>query len=294
MKMIRGIRLHNQTAGGSNCVSINTGVLHHAGLEKHAVNYEGLAFVPAFEEKAFLPKKNWRPLDATELKVLKPTGSHNVGNTICIGDIPEDLKLLFQQLHLDKCRSRDDVFAVFRDNPETTTKINTATDLFLQRKSGGQPYKFHYLGTNLPDLEVVACDTTVMPAGYKEEDKRYMGIHNDGTKYVSPYQLHKLGNRLTINLGTEPRSFLFVNLTIVQALNKLKQVMNIDEHKIDIINIAEYFFKYFPDYPVVKITQQPYQYYIAPTDNCFHDGSTLGMKSLDIILVYFGMFTCQL
>ncbi|PSL34455.1 hypothetical protein [Chitinophaga ginsengisoli] len=294
MKMIRGIRLHNQTADGHTIVSINTGVLHHAGQEKQAVNYEGLSFVPGFEEGAFLPKKNWRSLNSTELNILKPVGKHDIGKTICIGEIPDELKTLFEQLHLDTCRNREDVFARFREHPTITTAINTLTDQFLQSKSNGHPYKFHYLGTNLPDLEVTACDTTVMRTGYTEQDKKYMGIHNDGTEYVSPYQLHKLGNRLTINLGREPRSFLFLNLTMVQALNKLKQVIDVDEHKIDIINIADYFFKYFPDYPVVKITQHPYQYYIAPTDNCFHDGSTLGMKSLDIILVYFGMFTCKM
>lgn len=293
MKMIKGIRLHSQTADGYHAVSINTGVLHHAGQEKQAVNYEGLSFVPDFEEDAFLPKRNWRPLNSTEINTLKPVGKHDIGKTICLGDIPDDLRSLFEQLHLDQCRSREDVFAAFRDNPALTTEINRLTDQFLQGKSNGYPFRFHYLGTNLPDLEVTACDTTVMPAGYKEQDKKYMGIHNDGTAYVSPYQLHKLGNRLTINLGAEPRSFLFINLTMAQALNKLKQVMDVDKHKIDIINIAEYFFRYFPDYPVVKITQHPYQYYIAPTDNCFHDGSTLGMKSLDIILVYFGMFRCQ-
>ena len=50
------------------------------------------------------------------------------------------------------------------------------------------------------------------------------------------------------------------------------------------------FFKYFPDYPVLKIEQKPYEYYIAPTDNCIHDGATLERRSLDIVMTYLGHF----
>lgn len=71
----------------------------------------------------------------------------------------------------------------------------------------------------------------------------------------------------------------------------IKEKINVDKIKIEIHNIAKYFFSLYPNYPVIRIAQEPYQYYIAPTDNCFHDGSTLGNKRLDITMVYFGEFT---
>ena len=52
----------------------------------------------------------------------------------------------------------------------------------------------------------------------------------------------------------------------------------------------ENFLKKNPDYPVVRIELKPYQYYIAPTDNFIHDGSTLGNKDFDITIVYVGNF----
>lgn len=275
---------------GYNAVTINTGVVPHTALSKNKVEYGNHSFFPGYDEAAFLPKRNWRQLNNREIALLKPTGKRTDTNTVYIGTIPNELRCLFEKLQLTACTNREEVYARFRNAPEATAEINKATDTFLRSKSNGKPYHLHYLGTNLPNLEVTASDTTRMPKGYKEEDKKYMGIHNDGTRYVSPYRLHTSGNRFTINLGREPRSFLFVNLTMPQALNMLKQKMDIKKQRVDITNIARYFFTHYPDYPVIKITQQPYQYYIAPTDNCFHDGSTLGTRELDIIIVYFGAF----
>ncbi len=31
----------------------------------------------------------------------------------------------------------------------------------------------------------------------------------------------------------------------------------------------------YSDYPVISVLQKPYEYYIIPTDNVIHDGSTL-------------------
>ena len=290
MEIKRGIMLHNQSAAGNDGVSINEGVEHYTAQDISQVNYGGLTFLPSFEADAFVPRLNWRNINDRERSILKANDQCSEANTIYIGDIPGNLTHLFKQLALEECKDRKEVFEKFRSRPALTAAINQAAEKFLQTKSNGKPFHFHYLGSNLPNLKVVACDTTVMAANYREQDKRYMGIHNDGTKYVSTHRIHTLGNRLTINLGKETRSFLFVNLTMTQALNMLTKKLGPAKDEIDIINIAGYFFRHFPDYPVIKIDQKPYQYYIAPTDNCFHDGSTAGMTALDIIMVYFGSF----
>jgi hypothetical protein len=290
MEIKKGIMLYNDGSIGNDDILINSGVLPIDKVEVPRVEYENHSFTPSFEADAFLPKRNWRPLETRETQLLKPSGKRTDANTVYVGDIPEHLRRLFETLKLNECRNREDVFARFRNAAATTAEINTAITAFLQPRSEGKPFHFHYLGTNLPNLELVATDTTRLPKGFQEEDKIYMGIHNDGTKYVALSQLYRSGNRFTINLGKEARSFLFVNLTLQQAFNMLKQKIDVKKHRIDIINISKYFFNYFPDYPVIKVTQQPYQYYIAPTDNCLHDGSTLGTKELDIIMVYFGFF----
>jgi hypothetical protein len=290
MDIKKGIMLHNDGSTGDDDILINSGVLPHTEVAIPRVTYNNYSFTPSFETDAFIPKRNWRPLQTKETRLLHPSGKRTDTNTVYIGNIPDHLRRLFESLKLNECRNREEVFTRFRNEAAITTEINTAITEFLQPKSEGKPFHFHYLGTNLPNLEVTASDTTRMPKGFQEEDKKYMGIHNDGTKYVALNQLYKSGNRFTINLGKEARSFLFVNLTLHQAFNMVKQKIDVKKHRIDIINIGRYFFSCFPDYPVIKVTQKPYQYYIAPTDNCLHDGSTFGTKELDIILVYFGFF----
>lgn len=290
MRIKKGIMLHNQLSEGFESISINSGVIHHSEQVHESIRFNGIAFTPNFVEEAYLPQRDWRKLNSMEVKVLQSNDRRNDSNTIYLGEIPHDLKKLFQNLKLADCTSRDEVFAKFRENEKATIALNAAMADFLKTVSYNHPFKIHFLGSNFPNLEVVACDTTVLPSGYTEKDFKFLGIHNDGTQYVSTYKLHTSGNRLTINLGKQDRYFFFINLTLTQALNMLKKKIDIKEHGIDITNIAKYFFKYFPDYPVIKIKQKPYQYYIAPTDNCFHDGSTLGNTALDVIIVYFGAF----
>lgn len=284
--------LHNQLPDGFEAISINSGTVFHTEQETDEVRFGEWAFVPQYEEDAYVTKRDWRKLTQQEIRCLQSNDNRKDHNTIYVGDIPTKLRKQFEQFDLYECKNREEVLRKFRESPEKTHAMSKAMDEFLQPLSGGKPFHFHCLAANLPNIEMVACDTTSMPADHSELDKKYMGIHNDGTQYVTPYATHKLGNRLTINLGKDTRSFLFVNLSLTQALNMLKKKIDVVKHQIDIINISKYFFKYFPDYPVIKIRQKPYQYYIAPTDNCFHDGSTLGNKELDIIIVYFGAFQC--
>jgi hypothetical protein len=137
---------------------------------------------------------------------------------------------------------------------------------------------------------MLASNTTKLQPGYQPQDMKYMGMHNDGTQEMRLYTAHKFGNRISINVGEETRSFLFVNLSMIQAANMLKK--KVDVKKINLSNIRSLFFEHFPGYPVIRVRQKPYQYYIAATNNFFHDGSTLGNTMLDINFVYFGSFTC--
>jgi hypothetical protein len=290
MEIRKGIMLFNESDKAYEHVAINSGILPYTEKEIPRVEYENHSFTPSFEKDAYLPKSDWRSLTPKEINALTPTEKRTDTNTVYTGEIPDRLKTLFEQLELWRCTNRAQVFERFGKAPDTTTEINQLMEVFLTSKANGKPHKLHYLGANLPNLETVACDTTVMPKDHREEDKLFMGIHNDGTSYVPFRTVHHSGNRLSINLANESRYFYFVNLTLSQAYNMIRKNFSTGDTKIDVINISKIFFKCFPNYPVLRIEHKPYQYYIAPTDNCFHDGCTLGKKKLDILLVYFGSF----
>ena len=290
MELKKGIMLFNESDETYNNITINSGVLPANEQEIPKVEYGSYSYYPLYEEDARLPKRNWRSLTKKEISILRPTEKRTDTNTIYTGKLPDNLVELLEKLELKKSTSRAEVFERFQADKSTTEKVNKMMEAFLNTKANGKPHKIHYLGTNLPNMEVVACDTTVMPKGYKEEDKVYLGIHNDGTYYVPFRTIRNSGNRLTINLGLETRYFMFINLTMSQAYNMIKKNFDLTNHTVDVINISKYFYACFPDYPVLRIEQKPYEYYVAPTDNCFHDGCTLGNKELDIVLAYLGAF----
>lgn len=292
MDLKKGITLHSLVEDGYSSVFINSGTLPYQQQQLHHVQFQGLNFIPLFEEDAFLPKRDWRGLTNREIRNLRSTADRKDYNTVYTGELPAAIQEIFKTLELGNSTSREEVMTKFRAQPKVMQVLNIAMQDFLNTISGDKPFHFHCIAANLPNLELVACDITRLAPNFTLVEKRYIGMHNDGTQFMRLHTTHKFGNRITINLGKEPRAFYFVNLTMIQVVNMLKHKINTKMHQLSIHNVPSYFFQYFPDYPVIKVVQKPYQYYIAATDNCFHDGSTLGNTSLDINMVYFGAFKC--
>jgi len=292
MKLKKGILIHNQMNQGYEAIHINSGTVLHTDLVTKPVNFQGMVYTPQYEDHAYIPKRDWRSLNPEEIKFIQAKEERNDYNTVYLGDIPEALKESFMRLGLANAKNREEVFEKFSGDAQLTKELSSNLNSFLSPLADNKPFNFHCIGTTLPNVEMVACNTTKLPPGFKPQDIRYMGMHNDGTQAMTIHTAHKFGNRISINLGNNTRSFLFVNLSMIQALNMIGKKIDIKKNNVNISNIPEFFFQHFPDYPVIKVQQEPYQYYIAPTDNCFHDGSTLGSKELDITMVYFGAFKC--
>ncbi len=283
--------VHNSLPNGANALAINSGTVFHTHHQPPVVKYLDEEFVPEYVAHAYVNKRDWRKLTTEELTCLAPDETRNDHNTIYLGEIPDELKACFKKLELDESADRKEVYVRFQSNPELTQKATQLLHEFLLPYANDKKFNFHCIGINFPNIELVACNTTMLPEGYKQADKKCLGIHNDGTQLMTIETAHEFGNRISINLGKDSRYFLFVNLPLKVAHKMLEEKLSADEfEQINISNIPEYFFKHFPDYPVIRVEQKPYQYYIAATDNCFHDGSTLGGKHLDVCIVYFGSF----
>jgi hypothetical protein len=290
MRLKNGIRIYNQLPGGYDAITINSGTLFHTEQSAEMVHFNGYHYRPEYEDDAYVAKRDWRNLSPGETRLLQANDARNDHNSIYLGELPEALKESFRQLEVTGAKNWDDVMEKLRESPELTKKLNGQITTFLTPLAGNKPFRFYCVGTNFPNIEMLASNTTKLPPGYQPQDMRYMGIHNDGTQEMRLYTAHKFGNRISINVGQETRSFLFVNLSMIQAANMLKK--KVDAKKINLSNIRSLFFEHFPGYPVIRVRQKPYQYYIAATNNFFHDGSTLGNTMLDINFVYFGSFTC--
>ncbi len=287
-KLKSGIKIYSDYTGGS--LQINSGILHHSEQEPNEIIFKGERFLQQYEPEAYLPKRDWRTPDPDEYKLVK--GDHRNKkdyNSVFTGEMPENLQNLFTKLHLHAAESEDDVFDIFKENKEIVNEINTRLNEFLGGISQA-PFKFMSLATNYANSEIVSLDKRKLPEGHTIRDLRFIGVHKDSSKNMTLHTAHQFGNRITFNLGKESRYLLLLNLSMLQAYHMIKKEIDVKENQVNNKNITSYFMKLFPDYPMLKIEHKPHHFYIAPTDNCFHDGSTFGSTSLDIVMTYLGKF----
>ncbi|UZT97801.1 hypothetical protein ODZ84_21945 [Chryseobacterium fluminis] len=235
-----------------------------------------------YYSNAYLPTMDWRGLTDSEYrKISTADAGSKIFNTLGVGAIPEQLKDLFEKLNLNDCESLFDVPKKFQENETLTKQINELTNVFLDEKSLQRNYKFHRIARSLPDMQ----STTFHHLG--QNKFKYTGLHIDKSSFFTPHTAYKSGNRISINISTESRYLYFINLTLRQIYGEVQKKY---AEKITSDNIVEQFFNHYPGYPVLKLEIKPYQYYIAPTDNFIHDGTTLGNKGFDVTMVYVGVF----
>lgn len=288
MKLKSGIKIYGENL--EDVLEINSGCVHHSKQEPVEIVFRDIKFKAQYEPNAHLAKRDWRRLSEQELDTLK--GDHinkKDYNSVFIGEIPEELKGMFHKLNLHSATSDDDAFQKFIENKELVLELNTHLNGVLDEISLA-PYRFMSIATNYPNSEVVSLNKRKLPENYTFKDIRFIGVHKDSSKDMTLHTCYQYGNRFTVNLGEQPRYFLFVNLTMKQVYNMLKEKEELKSAEITNENITGYFLEHYPDYPVIKMKQEPYQFYIAPTDNCFHDGTTIGNTAIDVVMTYLGKF----
>ncbi len=273
MHLKRGITLHSELVDIAEQLYINNGTIKPGTAS-------GLYYHPG----SVVPKKKWRHLENAEKKVLIAPGQFSdFRRSIYIGEVPAPLRKSLMSLGLHNCKEIDQVIPEIKKKEREVKTLSRKLDVFLRPFSSTGSYKFHRITRAMPNRETITCH-------FIDDRFIYIGLHIDQSRSFTPYTAANSGNRISINMGSETRYLAFVNLTMIQAVNMIKKRSGLSYTKIDADHIAELFFKYCPDYPVVKAGIKPYQYYIAPTDNFFHDATTLGNSEIDVTTVYTGIF----
>lgn len=273
MYLKRGIAVYSELTGIASQLTINTGTVE-PGTES------GLYYHPG----SVVPKRNWRSLEAGELKALLGFGTQaDYRKSIYIGEVPKNLQKSLQALGLHDCKKIDEVIPEVKKREQAVKTVSDILNGFLEPLSSSANYKFHRITRAMPGRETITCH-------YINERFVYIGLHIDQSRAFTPHTAFKSGNRISINLSSETRFLLFVNLTMIQASNMLIEKAGLTATEVTADNISTLFFKHFPGYPVVKIAVKPYQYYVAPTDNFFHDATTMGNSEIDVTIVYTGVF----
>jgi hypothetical protein len=240
---------------------------------------------PSYKPFSIVPKQRWRPLSLEEIQILQcPNGGKEMWRSIGIVNFPH---YCFRHLHsmgFSNIHSEEELL-MFRKEVSFDDCFSPIPDyiedaFLLHGKCIHVP-----VSAKKPNLLTVSSDSG-------QDCEEWVGLHVDTWDRKGIRDLESARNRICINLGQESRYFLFVNLTIKQIIQMLKGKIEKDfENLFHKHALLQEFVKAFPDYPVIKIELKPQQAYIAPTENMYHDASTVGMQTLDIHFTSRGYFS---
>lgn len=226
---------------------------------------------------AFLPRPPWRkPTDWERKRLWQDTGVTNV-DFVGVAAIPEELLAA-----LRKAVSETDKDALRQLEPRRIREfigplVEYLSDRFAYKS---EPIN-HGIHVHLPGRETVTIDSS---------NRKFLGLHLDSwDRYPLEVRSRSL-NRICVNLGAEPRHFLFLNMSLMNMSRLLAQEAQGTPNSAS-EPVGPAFMARFPGYPIVKVRIAPGEAYIAPTDNVIHDASTVGSKSPSITLTLRGWFT---
>ena len=232
----------------------------------------------ACKTPTYIPKKPWRIPTKEEIDILSATKSDLASHqTIGIVKLPGKLAAKFRALDFCNCKNHYETGAISSTNEYKALSNETINyyEKFAGVRNSSVPHNI-YLG-----------EANLLNNTFNQREKTFIGLHLDSFERNSETR-ESARNRICINLGKDLRYLLFYNLQfdqMAEMCNMKKADRNGNPYEI-----LHTFFERFNTYPVIKIQINPYEAYIAPTENIIHDGSTEGTKNLDINLAIRGYF----
>lgn len=230
-----------------------------------------------YESGAIVPLPPWRVPVPSEMSILRartPLGSEAVRIVRC------DVKSV-RQLADERRKAGGPVSSSAMVRQLLPEELRRLVD-DLSADAGLSMADVSQLGIfiNPPGLRTATVDS---------DKQAKIGLHVDNFSGAPPYARNQVSSRLCINLGQEPRRFLFVNLTYSSIWGRFRETMNHDHVGVP-TDLARMFLRRFPHYPVISIRVDPLEGYVAATENLIHDGTTEHMESHDAILTLLGHF----
>jgi len=226
-----------------------------------------------YNQGAFLPRAPWRKPTEGESKHLWRKAAADVA-FVGVARIPNELLAA-----LRKVVSETDKDALRQLEPRRIREfIGRFVDYLRDRFAYKSEPINHGIHVHHPGLETVTVDSA---------NRKFLGLHLDSwDRYPLDTRARSL-NRICVNIGAEPRHFLFLNLPLMNIARVLEQQS--PDRAFDSVGPA--FMSRFPGYPIVRVRIAPGEAYIAPTDNLIHDASTFDSREPSVSLTLRGWFT---
>lgn len=232
----------------------------------------------------FMPTSSWEhPTQNEENIILLKSCHQQLNSYITIFKIPDLYTLPLLQLGINNFNSEEEIEKNIdsKQLKEVLNKLGEfVNEKYLKNKENLYPIG---LQTGKPNLDSVS---------YHKEDNCYVGLHVDNWDYLPLFERHKSRSLLCINLGSQDRFLLYINLTLTQIVFLLNEnnPTKKDFGNYDPDDLVIEFFDNFPEYPILKFKLQPTEGYITPIQNIIHEGSTKGSNCPDIYYMALGYY----
>src|SRR5258708_31735596 len=227
----------------------------------------------------FVPRKPWRTPSQRELSALL-AGAEEMHQyqILAIVSLPGYIKKGLENIGFSNCENFSATGKISKSD-EYRKVLKAIVTYFEARSLTKDSITPHLIYFGKPGLSNVT---------FNQEKKYYIGLHLDSWEQKIDSQRLFAKNRICINLGKDPRYLIFCNIPFEDLL-KLNEndpcQLQMNEQ-----SVIRDFFRQNPRYPIVKIKINPYEAYMAPTENLIHDGYTEGNTNSDINLTLRGYF----
>mgnify|MGYP000943711113 CR=1 FL=1 len=257
-----------------------------SGMQKAA----GFHKAPIFCDSAVIPKEPWHPVTSEQFKdCFDSNSSTGLSPWISIIQIPLPILELFRPLReiSELHKSADFINELIYNDPSYEIGLEAATEFCARfNKEGECLKKGTGIRANRPQLITVTEN---------KERSCLIGLHLDSWFRAPLSERHLSPNRFCFNLGSEDRYLLFINLSLQQIAACIQSAQSVGcpapQFETDLLIPFLYL---FPSYPVTCLKVKPGEAYIAPTENMFHDGSTIGRSTADVQLTVLGNFEARM
>jgi hypothetical protein len=216
-----------------------------------------------YEEGVYVPSNAWAPISQLEVATWLSSASRfdpisNVG----IAEIDRDLvrPIIADLVSQDK----SDPFQLY----DVSAQMYQELTAFICRKFSAlaEPY-IHGISAKPPGLRT----SSVAP-----EKGQFVGMHIDSWDGLSLAERLASRVRVNVNLGPDPRYFLYLPITIQGIWKQLQECGKEDK---DLALPQRDVFRSNSSQRVLRLKVLPGEAYVASTDCVIHDGSTIGAKS---------------
>jgi hypothetical protein len=206
-----------------------------------------------------VPLRPWRSPTSQEIRELVTLSKpHDIHRSVMIVRLSQELIQVLRQL--------------------TTEEINTIFGS-LDINNDMQRLMLSYIEPVCTLDGIVAFHRLVpdrpnrLTVSYDHMQSAFNGLHVDSWDSPPGHDRNRSPNRISINVGTVERKLLFVNVTLDEMGQQIKEASP-DVAMPCGTERGRLFFRMFPHYPVASLRLLPGEAYIAPTENMMHDGSS--------------------